>query len=72
VARVIKSVSARRFAYDVDTVGGQSGSPVWTVINGQRIALGIHTIGYVGGNSAKRITHRVFENLKAWWTQGGS
>ena len=72
MARAIKSVSARSFAYDIDTVGGQSGSPVWTVINGQRIALGIHTNGYVGGNSATRITQPVFENLKAWRTQGGS
>ncbi len=66
MARRIQSVSSRFFSYDIDTVGGQSGSPVWTVINGQRIALGIHTNGFVGGNSATRITKPVFDNLQAW------
>ncbi len=70
MARRIKSVSSRFFSYDIDTVGGQSGSPVWTVINGQRIALGIHTNGFVGGNSATRITKPVFDNLKSWRQQG--
>lgn len=70
MARKIKSVLARSFSYDIDTVGGQSGSPVWTISNGQRIVLGIHTNGFVGGNSATRITQPVFNNLKAWRTQG--
>ncbi len=70
MARRIKSVSPRSFSYDIDTVGGQSGSPVWTVINGQRIALGIHTNGFIGGNSATRITKPVFDNMKLWRQQG--
>ncbi len=70
MARAIKSVQPRSFAYDIDTVGGQSGSPVWTLYNGQRIAVGIHTNGFVGGNSATRITQPVFNNLKAWRLQG--
>ena len=70
MARQVKSVAARSFAYDIDTVGGQSGSPVWTVMNGQRIVLGIHTNGFVGGNSATRVTQPVFNNLKAWRLQG--
>jgi V8-like Glu-specific endopeptidase len=70
MARAIKSVLPRSLAYDIDTVGGQSGSPVWTLHNGQRIAVGIHTNGFVGGNSATRITQPVFNNLKAWRLQG--
>jgi V8-like Glu-specific endopeptidase len=70
MARAIKSVLPRSLAYDIDTVGGQSGSPVWTLYNGQRIAVGIHTNGFVGGNSATRITQPVFNNLKAWRLQG--
>jgi glutamyl endopeptidase len=70
MARQITSVASRSFAYDIDTVGGQSGSPVWTLQNGQRIAVGIHTNGFVGGNSATRITAPVFNNLKMWRQQG--
>lgn len=70
MARQIKSVAARSFAYDIDTVGGQSGSPVWTLHNGQRIAVGIHTNGFIGGNSATRITQPVFNNLRTWRQQG--
>lgn len=70
MARQVKSVASRSFAYDIDTVGGQSGSPVWTLHNGQRIVLGIHTNGFVGGNSATRITQPVFNNLRAWRQQG--
>ena len=70
MARQVKSVAAHSFVYDIDTVGGQSGSPVWTVLNGQRIVLGIHTNGFVGGNSATRITQPVFNNLKSWRVQG--
>ncbi len=70
MARGIKSVAARSFAYDIDTVGGQSGSPVWTLQNGQRIVLGIHTNGFALGNSATRITRPVYDNLLSWRALG--
>jgi V8-like Glu-specific endopeptidase len=70
MARQIKAVGSRSFSYDIDTVGGQSGSPVWTLHNGQRIAVGIHTNGFIGGNSATRITQPVFNNLRTWRQQG--
>lgn len=68
MARRIASVSARKVFYDIDTAGGQSGSAVYRISGGSRIAVGIHAYG-VGSNpfnSATRINRPVFDNLKAW------
>jgi glutamyl endopeptidase len=65
-SRKIKSVESRRFYYDIDTAGGQSGAPVWRLKDGARHAVGIHTNGHSTGNSAVRITSAVFDNIKAW------
>jgi V8-like Glu-specific endopeptidase len=65
--RNAKSVTPRTIVYDIDTVGGQSGSPVWFKgADGKRIVVGIHTNGSPSGNSATRITRPVYENLKLW------
>ncbi|MDH5739749.1 MAG: serine protease [Nitrospira sp.] len=69
-ARRIKFVTPRTFVYNIDTAGGQSGSPVWRLKNGQRHAVGIHTNGAPSGNSATRITKPVFKNIKAWKAEG--
>ena len=70
--RKAKSVTARTIVYDIDTAGGQSGSPVWAKLsNGKRIVVGIHTNGDLSGNSATRITKSVFDNLKKWREEGG-
>jgi glutamyl endopeptidase len=75
VNRVL-SVGERRIFYDVDTMGGQSGSPVW--VHEQEgappIAVGIHAYGTGGtpfdlgiiANSAPRIIPEVFEQIEAW------
>ena len=65
-ARKIKAVTSRTLVYNIDTAGGQSGSPVWRIKNGKRYAVGIHTNGHSTGNSATRITKPVFKNLKNW------
>jgi len=70
MARKTKSVSSRRIVYDIDTMGGQSGSPVWYLTNGQRYAVGVHTNGVSSGNSATRIVTPVFNNLIAWKNLG--
>jgi V8-like Glu-specific endopeptidase len=69
-AQKAKSVSSRVIAYEIDTAGGQSGSPVWVLQNGQRYAVGIHTNGASSGNSATRIVTPVFNNLQSWKNQG--
>lgn len=71
--RKAKSVTTRTITYDIDTAGGQSGSPVWFLgPDGQRIVVGIHTNGATSGNSATRIVKQVFDNLKKWRAEGGN
>jgi V8-like Glu-specific endopeptidase len=75
VNRVL-SVGDRRIFYDVDTMGGQSGSPVWIheKEGAPPIAVGIHAYGTGGtpfdlgivANSAPRIIPEVFEQIEAW------
>lgn len=71
--RRAKAVLPQSLLYDIDTAGGQSGSPVWIRQGrvGSRLIVGIHTNGATSGNSATRITHEVFTNLKTWRAQGG-
>jgi glutamyl endopeptidase len=71
-ARNISRVTARTLVYNIDTAGGQSGSPVWRVVNNKRYAVGIHTNGSSAGNSATRITKPVFDNIQKWKAEGQS
>ena len=65
-----KSASSRVITYDIDTMGGQSGAPVWVKIGDARSCVGIHTNGHGSGNSATRIVTAVFNNLQAWKNLG--
>ena len=65
-----KAVSNRVITYDIDTMGGQSGSPVWVLENGSRYGVGVHTNGAGSGNSATRINQEVFNNLVSWKNLG--
>lgn len=69
-AREIAAVTQSFFNYEIDTAGGQSGAPVWRLMNGQRHAVGIHTNGSPAGNSATRINKVVFDNIMAWKAEG--
>jgi V8-like Glu-specific endopeptidase len=61
----VSQVTARKIYYMLDTFGGQSGSPVWRLANGQRHAVGVHAYGGCP-NSATRIVAAVFNNMLAW------
>lgn len=61
----VSQITARKIYYMLDTFGGQSGSPVWRLSNGQRHAVGIHAYGGCP-NSATRIVKPVFDNMLAW------
>lgn len=61
----ITAVTARKVYYMLDTYGGQSGSPTWRLLNGQRHAIGIHAYGGCP-NSSTRITTEVYNNMLAW------
>ncbi|CAH1002262.1 hypothetical protein LEM8419_03181 [Neolewinella maritima] len=69
-SRRAKSLTSRTIVYDIDTAGGQSGSAVYHIKNGKRYAVGIHTNGSSGGNSATRITRAVFNLMKSWKSLG--
>jgi len=65
--RSLQSATASRLLYDIDTFGGQSGSPIWRQLGtGPPVAIGIHTTGGLTGNSGTRITESVLENLVRW------
>ena len=76
----VKALTARRLFYDIDTMGGQSGSPVWAYLDGSPdpVVVGIHAYG-VGGvpadlnvvaNSGPRILPEVLEVIKEWIARG--
>jgi glutamyl endopeptidase len=69
-ARQVARVNSRKVFYDIDTFGGQSGSAVYRVVDGNQFqAVAVHAYG-VGAdlplNSGTRITEDVFRNLTAW------
>lgn len=66
MARRVKTVTAKTLIYDIDTVGGQSGAPLYLRMNNKRYVVGIHNYGNAGGNSATRLTPAVCERLKRW------
>lgn len=70
MAERAKSVSSRVIVYDIDTMGGQSGAPVWVLQDGKRYAVGIHTNGHESGNSATRIETNVYNRIDAWRALG--
>jgi V8-like Glu-specific endopeptidase len=68
--RPMVDVTDARLVYDIDTFGGQSGSPIWQDTKERGvIAVGIHTTGGVSSNSGTRITGDVLENLVRWTTE---
>jgi glutamyl endopeptidase len=72
-AKQILRVTSRRLFYDVDTMGGQSGAPVWIDEGNGPVVVGIHAYG-VGGaahlgleaNSAPRIDTAVLSRIRKW------
>ncbi len=71
-ARLLVQVNPSRLYYDIDTFGGQSGSPIWfTGSDGRRIAIGIHTTGGLRENAGTRITGDVLANLREWHRSAG-
>lgn len=65
-SRRIASVNSRKVFYDIDTAGGQSGSAVYRIVNGNRHAVAIHAYGGAITNSGTRIITAVYNNLVNW------
>ena len=56
-----------QITYEIDTWGGQSGSPVWEMAaDGSRYGVAIHSWGTEVNNGAARITKDVFDNIVMW------
>jgi glutamyl endopeptidase len=80
-ANRVTAVTPRRAFYDIDTIGGQSGSPVWAYFDDAPevpVAIGIHAYG-VGGvpgglnviaNSGPRIIPESLEVIQTWINKG--
>ena len=68
--RKIKAATATTLVYDIDTMGGQSGAPLYIKHGGKRYVVGIHNYGAATGNSATRVTPAVMANFKKWATIG--
>jgi glutamyl endopeptidase len=61
----VMSVQSKRLFYMIDSFGGQSGSPVWRLRNGEYHAVGIHAYGGCP-NGATRIDQETFNRLFDW------
>jgi V8-like Glu-specific endopeptidase len=81
-ANRVKALTGRRLFYDIDTMGGQSGSPVWAYEEGSEVpvVVAIHAYG-VGGvpanlnvvaNSGPRVLPEVLEVIRGWIARGNS
>lgn len=64
--RQIAQVSARKVFYAADTAGGQSGAPVFRIINGQHIGVAVHAYGGTTTNSGTRINPDVHRTMIGW------
>jgi glutamyl endopeptidase len=65
-ARSLDSITPTALIYNIATMGGQSGTAVFAIMNGQRYVVGIHTNGSSTGNSAVRITQSIYDNINSW------
>jgi V8-like Glu-specific endopeptidase len=67
-ADAVKAVTPENAYYDIDTMGGQSGSGVWSVFpghSGEKVAC-IHTTGASSGNGSTRISRPKFDRIVDW------
>ncbi|MER9067726.1 serine protease [Mesorhizobium sp. M0902] len=66
-SRTVKDVFEKQLTYEIDTYGGQSGSPVWEMTSeGYRYGVAIHTFGTSVNNGGTRITGEVHQNILNW------
>jgi V8-like Glu-specific endopeptidase len=59
----IAKVFDETFSYDIDTMGGQSGSSIWSKDFGNPMILGVHTLGSNSVNYGVRISNSKFKEF---------
>ena len=62
----VTAVNTRKVYYSADTMGGQSGSAVYRIINGARMAVAVHAYGGATSNSGTRINAEVYNRMTSW------
>ena len=65
-AKEVAQVNANKVFYDIDTAGGQSGAPVFRIVNGKRIGVAVHAYGGNSTNSGTRINAKVHARMTSW------
>ncbi|WP_053714488.1 trypsin-like serine peptidase [Saccharothrix sp. NRRL B-16348] len=65
-SNTVTSTNARQLAYLLDTIGGQSGSPVYNTGCATYCAVAIHAYGHGTHNRGTRIIPEVHQNLTTW------
>jgi V8-like Glu-specific endopeptidase len=65
-SRAVAQVNARKVYYEADTAGGQSGAPVFRIVDGNRIGVAVHAYGGATANSGTRINDEVYGWMKSW------
>lgn len=65
-ARELAQLNGRKLYYDIDTAGGQSGAPVFRIVDGNRIGIAIHAYGGNTTNSGTRINDEVYNLIASW------
>jgi V8-like Glu-specific endopeptidase len=63
MSHTIKVVKPEEFEYEIDTSGGQSGSPIWINRYGVPMVLGVHTLGHDLINSGVRLSVKKFTDF---------
>lgn len=63
----LEKFDKEEFSYEIDTEGGQSGSPIWTMIKEDPYIIGVHTQGDTDKNLGVRLSHhKVKQHLAQW------
>jgi V8-like Glu-specific endopeptidase len=65
-AHAVAAVDSRKVFYDIDTMGGQSGSAVYRIVDGRRVGVAVHAYGGATTNSGTRISTPVYNNMTLW------
>jgi V8-like Glu-specific endopeptidase len=65
-SRAVAQVNARKVYYEADTAGGQSGAPVFRIVDDVRIGVAVHAYGGATANSGTRINDEVYGWMKSW------
>lgn len=63
---LVTAVDAVRFYYTNDTMGGASGSPVWTWATHNFVLVGIHGLGHTTFNSCRRLDKALIDRVITW------